>query len=114
MTGASLYANLNENIFHLVAQMSKALFLLLTAVFLAAQMFSLAHATGYAIGEHEHRAVDCEICIRAKLQNLAPADPSDETCLISYELSAKQLSASLMTPHDPCRTVIIRGPPFFS
>ena len=95
--------------------MSKVLFLLLTAVFLVAQMLSFVHATGYGLGEHEHRAADCDICMRAKLQDLAPADPSDGTCLVRHEeLSAKQLSPSLTILHDPCREGITRGPPFFS
>lgn len=94
--------------------MSKALFLLLTAVFLGAQMLSFAHATGYALGEHEHRAADCEICVRANLQDPAPLGFSDGICLLPHELSAKQLSPSLTTLHDPCREGITRGPPFFS
>lgn len=77
-------------------------------------MLSFAHATGYALEKHEHGAVDCEICVRTKLQNLPPADPYNGTCLVSHELSAKQPPASLTTSHGPCKAGITRGPPLFS
>ena len=51
--------------------MSRAFSLLLTIVFLGAQMLSFAHAAEHGSDEHEHEDTECEICLSAKYQDCA-------------------------------------------
>ncbi|MDE0158448.1 MAG: hypothetical protein OXI02_02215 [Candidatus Dadabacteria bacterium] len=94
--------------------MSKALFLLLTIVFLGAQMLSFAHAAEYGSLEHEHDGTACEVCLSAKYQGFSSPGAASEACLLHYAEYVPQSPIGVIVVRNAYEAGITRGPPLSS
>lgn len=95
-------------------QMSRTFSLLLTIVFLGAQMLSFAHAAECGSWEHKHEGTECEICLNAKYQDYTDPVATSEVRVLHRAQHVPQPPAELIIVRDTCEAGIIRGPPLSS
>ncbi|MDE0291711.1 MAG: hypothetical protein OXK19_04230 [Candidatus Dadabacteria bacterium] len=94
--------------------MSKTLSLILTIVFLGAQMLSFAHAAECGSREHKHEGTECEICLNAKYQDYTDPGAASEVRVLHRTQHAPQPLGDVIVVRDTCEAGITRGPPLSS
>ncbi len=95
-------------------QMNRTFSLLLTIVFLGAQMLSFAHAAECGSREHKHEGTECEICLNAKYQDHTDLGTTSEVRVLHRAQYVPQPLADIIVVRDTCEAGITRGPPLSS
>lgn len=95
-------------------QMIRTFSLLLTIVFLGAQMLSFAHAAECGSREHKHEGAECEICLSVKYQGYAGHGATSEIHVLHRTRYVPQPLADVIVVQDACEAGITRGPPISS
>lgn len=87
--------------------------LLIIAIFLSMQAFSLLHATEYDFEKHEHNGQVCNICLSADHNKLLNSDP---TKLITPNLLTFKITIpkEILLFSGKVKFFNPRAPPFFS
>lgn len=94
--------------------MIRTFFLLLTIVFLGAQMLSFVHAAECGSREHKHEGIECEICLSVKYQSYTGPDAASEDRVLHCARHVPQPLAGVIVVRDTCEAGITRGPPISS